>query len=277
LPGNRLAPAWTIRSEALAAFLPAGLVLFRFPEISSAISSMRWIHSLHSLFVCLLLAGCAGPVETTPARPRYVRVDWLGHESFVITSSIGKKIVTNPYGPGATGRQFPHGLRPDVLLVSTERSDANFVDAFDNSPTTFRGAMGIGVNNAAGLGIRGIPTYKNAAGEGAGDLNLVFVWVLEGMRFCFLGNIEHPLTSAQIRQIGPVDVLFMPVGLPSGLTDAARRAIVSQLPPRLIILMGRSEAFSSFASQFPKVYRPSKPSILLSKEILPIEQLVVVL
>jgi L-ascorbate metabolism protein UlaG (beta-lactamase superfamily) len=215
-------------------------------------------------------------METAPTRPRYVRVDWLGHESFVITSSIGKKLLTNPYGPGTTDRRFPHGLRPDVLLVSTERPDANFVDAFDNSPTTFRGAMGIGTNNAAGLRLRGIPTYENPGREGAGDMNLAFAWSLEGMRFCFLGNIEHPLTPSQIQQIGQVDVLFMPIGLPSGLTDMARRTIVGQLHPRLIILMGRSEQFSTFASHFPKVYRPPKPSILLSKEILPVAQTVVV-
>lgn len=236
---------------------------------------MRWVSFFFGgWFLCILLAGCAGPVEPAPIRPRYARVDWIGHESFIITSAIGKKVLTNPYGPGSTGLVFPQGLRPDVLLVSTERPDANFVDAFDNSPTTFRAAMGIGPNNAAGLQIRGIPTYKDR--EGAGDLNLVFVWTLEGMRFCFLGNIPHPLTSSQIREIGSVDILFLPVGVPAGLTDADRRTIIAQLRPRLIILMGRSEAFASFASQFPRVYRPSKRSILMGMEILPREQLVVV-
>jgi hypothetical protein len=44
----------------------------------------------------------------------------------------------------------------------------------------------------------------------------------------------------------------------------------------MILLMGRSEAFAGFASRFPKVYRPHKASILLSKEILPLDQMVVV-
>ena len=84
------------------------------------------------------------------------------------------------------------------------------------------------------------------------------------------------MSLAQIQQIGPVDILFMPVGLPAGLSDGDRRTIVAQLRPRLIILMGRSEAFGSFASQFPRTYRPSKPSILMGLAILPREQLVVV-
>jgi L-ascorbate metabolism protein UlaG (beta-lactamase superfamily) len=235
---------------------------------------MRWNHLLCSFF-CWLLVGCAGPEETAPVRSRYARVDWLGHECFVITSSIGKRVLTNPYAPGTTGRSFPRGLRPDVLLVSSERSDANFVDAFDNSPTTFRGAIGIGTNNAAGLRIRGIPAYGNSE-AGSGELNLIFSWSLEGMRFCYLGNIQRRLTPAQAQQVGIVDILFLPVGVPAGLTDEERLTIVRQLRPRMIILMGRSEGFSGFASRFPKVYRPRKPSILLSKEILPIDQMVVV-
>ena len=236
---------------------------------------MRWNHLLYGSFFCWLLAGCAGPQETTPVRSRYARLDWLGHESFVITSSIGKKVLTNPYAPGTTGRVLPRGLRPDVLLVSTERSDANFVDAFDNSPTTFRGAIGIGTNNAAGLRIRGIPAYGTPE-VGSGELNLIFAWSLEGMRFCYLGNIQGQLTPAQAQQVGHVDILFMPVGLPAGLTDEERLTIVRQLRPRLVILMGRSEAFAGFASQFPRVYQPRKSSILLSKEILPVDQMVVV-
>ena len=236
---------------------------------------MRLNHLLCGSFLCWLLAGCAGPEETAPVRPRYARVEWLGHESFVITSSIGKKVLTNPYAPGTTGRAFPRGLRPDVLLVSTERSDANFVDAFDNSPTTFRGAIGIGTNNAAGLRIRGIPVYGTPE-AGSGELNLIFAWTLEGMRFCYLGNIQGRLTPAQAQQVGPVDILFMPVGLPAALTDEERLTTVRQLRPRLVILMGRSEAFSGFASYFPKVYHPRRPSLLLSKEILPQDQMVVV-
>jgi L-ascorbate metabolism protein UlaG (beta-lactamase superfamily) len=235
---------------------------------------MRWNY-LPCLVLCWLLAGCGGPEETAPVHSRYARVDWLGHESFVVTSSIGRKVLTNPYAPGTTGRTLPRGLRPDVLLISTERSDANFVDAFDNSPTTFRGAIGIGTNNAAGLKIQGIPASGNPE-TGSGELNLIFTWSLEGMRFCFLGNIQGWLIPAQALQVGPVDILFMPVGLPTGLSDEERLTIVRQLRPRMIILMGRSEAFSSFASNFPKVYRPPKPSILLSKEILPVDQMVVV-
>src|SRR4029450_3900789 len=138
---------------------------------------------------------------------------------------IGKKVLTNPYTPGSTRAAFPRGLRPDVLLVSTERADANFVDAFDNSPTTFRGAIGIGTNNAAGLRIRGIPSYGNPEAS-SGGLNLIFTWSLEGMRFCYLGNVQSRLTPGQALQVGPVDILFLPVCLAAELAGREKVKIV---------------------------------------------------
>lgn len=208
-------------------------------------------------FSCLLgfvLAGCGGrePVPTN-SPSREVRVDWLGQQSFRITSALGTKIITNPYSGG-----FPGDQRPDIVLISTERSDANNVDAFDNSPTVFRGAVGMGANNATGIRIRGVPTYKNSEGGTPENMNLVFVWTLEGMRFCFLGHLPGELTPSQVLQIGAVDVLFVPSG-------CGGAAAVSQLRPRVIIPMGQ-ETFVS------KVYRLPGSSVLLTRQTLPVEQ-----
>ncbi len=204
-----------------------------------------------------------------PSAPRLkeVRVDWLGSESFRFTSSLGTKIITNPYLSG-----FPEDLRPDVVLISTERSDANNIDAFDNSPTVFRGAVGIGVNTATGIRIRGIPTYDNPERESVGPLNLVFLWTLDGVRFCYLGNVQNALTMSQVQQIGSVDVLFLPVGTPAGLSNAQRSTILGQVRPRVVVPMGSRSAIEAWAGGFPKVYRLPGSSVLFTRETLPFEQ-----
>lgn len=208
-------------------------------------------------FFCLLgllLAGCGGREPAPTNSPsREVRVDWLGQQSFRITSALGTKIITNPFSGG-----FPGGQRPDIVLISTERSDANNVDAFDNTPTVFRGAVGMGANNATGLRFRGIPTFKNPEVETPESMNLVFVWTLEGMRFCFLGHLQSELTPSQVLQIGAVDVLFAPSG-------RGGSAAVSQLRPRVIIPMG-GDTFVS------RIYPLPGSSVLLTRETLPAEQ-----
>ena len=232
------------------------------------------------MLICAALAGCGGGEMTSsssaPARARQVRVDWLGHESFLFTSSLGTKILTNPFGSGTGGRSFPKNLRPDILLVSSERPDSNNVDAVENSPTTFRGAVGMGPNNASGITIRGIPTFRNPDHETPEDMNLAFTWRLDGVRFCFLGNIERALTPAEAQQIGMIDVLFLPVGVPAGLSNEERRIIVGQLQPRVIVPMGRAAEFSGFASGFPAIHRLAGNSVLLSQDVIPPGQSVLI-
>jgi len=103
-------------------------------------------------------------------------------------------------------------LKPDIILISHESSDANNSDAADNQPTVFRGSIGMGANNATGIRIHGIPTFRDPDKETPDGMNLVFVWQMDGMRFCFLGSLLNQLSSAQVSQIGSVDVLFVPVG-----------------------------------------------------------------
>lgn len=228
--------------------------------------------------VCAVLAACGGGEQTAqnPSRPREVRVDWLGHESFLFRSSLGTTIVTNPFNASSVGRTFPTTLRPDLVLISNEQAETNNVDAFDNTPTIFRGAVGMGPNNAAGLRIRGVPTYRNPDQEDVTEMNLVFSWILDGVRFCFAGNIQGPLSAAEAIQVGPVDVLFLPVGVPAGLTNTERQTIINQLRPRLVVPMGRAADIPAWAAGFSRVHRLPGSSVLFSPDTFPPEPTVLV-
>lgn len=213
------------------------------------------------------MVGCGGGNEAPASAPpaRQTRVDWYGHQTFQLSSIYGTRVLTNPYADSTGGRSFPTGLRPSVVLVTHEKPDANNIDAFDNMPTVFRSSMAVGSNNANGIRFRGVATSES---ENAGETNVVFVWMQDGVRYCFLGNIQHALTSAQAAQIGPVDVLFMPSGSSSGLTDSARQSIIGLLHPRVIIPMGRPQEFGGWAGSMP-VHRLQGSAVFLSRDTLP--------
>lgn len=225
---------------------------------------------LFCLLGCVAIVGCGGGNEALPpSQPaRQTRVDWYGYESFQLTSPYGTKVLTNPYGDGTAGRSFPKGLRPSVVLISNEKSDVNNVDALDNIPTVFRAAVAIGTNNANGIRFKGVPTFRNPDVEAADDMNVVFAWTQDGVRYCFPGNIQGPLTSSQASQIGQVDVLFMPCGVPAGLSDAERLTLIGQLQPRVIIPMARSREFGGWAGSMP-VHQLRGNAVFLSRDTLP--------
>lgn len=193
----------------------------------------RVVFALAALFA---LAGCGGNSEQSSGyTPRPTRIDWLGNQCYRITSSLGTTILTNPYAAKTGGRTLPSPLKTDIALITTERPDSNNINAIDNQPAILRGGVGIGLSTITGIPIRGVPTYRNPELQSSDGMNLTFTWVMDGMRFCFPGRQARPFDAEQLSQIGPVDILFLPM---DSLGAAARDEMVAQLRPKIVIPMG---------------------------------------
>jgi hypothetical protein len=235
-------------------------------------------------FLCLALAACqsddefdraSAPASTQPSPIRPLRIDWYGYECFQFTSALGLKILVNPYRESAFSGRIPD-VKPEVVLMTSDEPAFNNDEAYSNTPVTYRGPIANGLNNAAGIRIRGIPTVKDES-SGTERVNLVFSWTMDGLRICFAGNLRRPLTSYELGQLGKVDVLFLPVGVPAGLTDSDREAIIRQLNPHIIIPMGPSGSVSSANFGGFNSYRLNGSSVFLTRENLLMEPTTLIL
>ncbi|HJX13604.1 MAG TPA: MBL fold metallo-hydrolase, partial [Dehalococcoidales bacterium] len=67
--------------------------------------------------------------------------------------------------------------------------------------------------------------------------NTVFCLEIDGLNVCHAGDLGHVLTEAQVKAVGRVDVLMVPVG--GYFTIDAKNAakVCEQLKPRVIIPM----------------------------------------
>jgi L-ascorbate metabolism protein UlaG (beta-lactamase superfamily) len=133
--------------------------------------------------------------------------------------------------------------------------------------------MAAGVNRASGILVRGIQTSSESL-VASPKLNVAYTWAMDGIRFCDLGAIEDALTPSEALNIGHVDVLFMPVGVPQNFTEEKRRITIERLRPRIIVpMMGewpyrqsnvvhvRGNRFTMTASQLPTTTTVYVPSI----------------
>jgi L-ascorbate metabolism protein UlaG (beta-lactamase superfamily) len=74
--------------------------------------------------------------------------------------------------------------------------------------------------------------------EGIADNgNTIFVVRAEDMKLCFLGNIAHELKENEAKEIGDIDILFVPLGEDSSLNTKQASKIISQIDPRIVIPM----------------------------------------
>jgi len=161
-----------------------------------------------------------------------MKVKWLGHSAFVITSDTGIRIITDPY---ATEEILSYGdikESADIVTISHEHHDHNNAAAVRGNPAVVRKTTEV-----KGINFRGIPTYHDeAAGKERGN-NTIFCFEVDGVKVCHLGDLGHMLNERQAAELGEIDILLTPVGGFYTIDAATASQICDQLKPRVIIPM----------------------------------------
>lgn len=163
-----------------------------------------------------------------------MKLKWLGHSSFLITSEEGTKIITDPY---ATGGGINYGEikeAADIAVVTHAHSDHNNVAAVRGRPQVVRGA---GSQEAKGINFKGIASFHDDAGGRQRGPNTIFCFTMDGIRLCHLGDLGHQLSGEQAADIGQVDVLLIPVGGRFTIDAPGATQVMERLKPRVVIPM----------------------------------------
>jgi L-ascorbate metabolism protein UlaG (beta-lactamase superfamily) len=164
-----------------------------------------------------------------------MKIKWNGHASFTITTIDGIVIVTDPYDPGGYGGALayePVSDKADIVLVSHEHADHNFVEGLPGTPNVLKGS-----GQSMGIAVKGIEMYHDESGGSQRGTNMVFVFAVEGVNICFVGDLGHRLSQEQIQAIGPVDLLLVPVGGTFTVDAEGAVDVVKALNPRVVIPM----------------------------------------
>jgi L-ascorbate metabolism protein UlaG (beta-lactamase superfamily) len=160
-----------------------------------------------------------------------MKVKWLGHASFLITSEGGVKLITDPYHTGAGINYGEIKEAADILVVSHDHPDhAN--TALPGSPQVVKGTC-----EAKGINFKGIAAYHDDTKGSQRGPNTIFCFAVDGIRLCHLGDLGHQLTDEQANEIGEVDVLMIPIGGTFTIDPAGASQVIARLKPRVVIPM----------------------------------------
>jgi L-ascorbate metabolism protein UlaG (beta-lactamase superfamily) len=163
-----------------------------------------------------------------------MKVKWLGHAAFLITSEKGVKIVTDPYTAGGALKYAEVKEPADVVTVSHEHFDHNNVASVGGKPQVFRGPAPLEVK---GVKFSGVATFHDDTKGSQRGKNMITCMDVDGVRVCHLGDLGHPLSAQEAAQVGNVDVLLIPVGGFYTIDAATATAVAAQLKPKVIIPM----------------------------------------
>jgi L-ascorbate metabolism protein UlaG (beta-lactamase superfamily) len=164
-----------------------------------------------------------------------MKVRWLGHACFLLTSDSGLRIITDPYTTGVFGLEYaPLAETADIVTVSHDHADHNNVAAVKGNPQVVRG---VGSHEAKGVRFKGVATaHDESSGKERGQ-NTVFCFALDGINVCHLGDLGHDLSDQTVADIGDVDVLLIPVGGNFTIDAPAANGVCKKLAPKVIIPM----------------------------------------
>lgn len=161
-----------------------------------------------------------------------MRIKWLGHACFKITAKNGVRIVTDPFDDNV-GYKLPK-VTCDIVTLSHGHYDHNFTDCLSGQ---FEVINKVGNIYTKDIAIRGVHTYHDEEfGAKRGD-NIVYVFDIDGIKVCHLGDLGHRLTAAQIEMIGEVDVVLVPVGGIYTVNAEAAHDVCESLNAKVIIPM----------------------------------------
>ena len=163
-----------------------------------------------------------------------MRIKYLGHASFVITSDSGIKIITDPYETGGAISYGEIKESADIVVVSHDHFDHNNVAAVRGNPKPVRGAV---TTEVKGIEFKGIPSYHDDAGGRLRGKNTIFCFEVDGIRVCHLGDLGHQLSAQQVAELGKVDILLVPVGGSVTIDAKVATEVGNKLMPRVIIPM----------------------------------------
>jgi L-ascorbate metabolism protein UlaG (beta-lactamase superfamily) len=173
-----------------------------------------------------------------------MKIKWLGHATFLITSDSGIRIITDPYATNEMLTYDEINESADIVTVSHDHFDHSNVAAVQGNPQVIKEAAPAEVK---GIKFNGIPTYHDDTGGSARGNNIIFCFEVDGIRVCHLGDLGHPLDDKQIADVGKVDIVMTPVGGNYTIDARVATEVCNKLAAKVIIPMHyRNERCSSF-------------------------------
>lgn len=203
---------------------------------------------LSSLLISLLF----GLAVMSAGAANQTSITWYGQSFLVVTSTSGGRIAFDPYHIQDGLKYSPPPVSANLVMVSHNHFDHNNAGLVKGkhaviepvSKGTESGTLTIGLPDcrARARKVQVIPykfvlSFHDASGGKERGGNTIRKISVDGTRIVHLGDLGVLLTAQQIKDIGPVDILLVPVGGVYTIDAAGASKVVGQLKPKVVIPM----------------------------------------
>lgn len=205
-------------------------------------------YHIRSLTLCVLFVAAISFSAQEKSNPK---LRWYGQSFFVIETTKGTRVAFDPHAIEAFGRQT---TKADLVLISHPHPDHVRLEVIEikDKPKVIQGIKVGAGNPEAGppnrqqwnpvdeqfrdVKVRSIGTFHDSMQGFQRGKNTIFVLEFDGLKLAHLGDLGHLLSEEQLRSLGSIDVLLIPVGGVYTLNGDQAKKVVAQIKPSKYIL-----------------------------------------
>ncbi len=160
-----------------------------------------------------------------------MKIEYLGHASFLLTTEQGTRIVTDPYPQDILAHPV---VDCEVVTVSHGHHDHCQLSGVSGQPIVMDGMIPMATRD---VNIRCIPCWHDdAQGKKRGE-NRIYVIEADGFYVAHFGDLGHPLGDGLLKALGHIDAALVPAGGVYTLDAAGAAEAVRALEPVCCIPM----------------------------------------
>jgi len=173
-----------------------------------------------------------------------INLTWFGQSTFLMSTGDAVKVLMDPVNPNMIKVEISEAI--DLVTVSHEHGDHNYVALAKGNPTIIRGLNGSEFAKVdtvfKGIHVYTVGSFHDKQEGSQRGKNAIFIFELQGLKVVHLGDLGHVLNESQVSAIGATDILMIPVGAGPTIDLQSAMEVIKQLKPRVVIPMHYSPA-----------------------------------
>lgn len=161
-----------------------------------------------------------------------MEIIWYGHACFRLKER-DTTVVTDPYDK-SLGLTLPR-LTADIVTVSNPAPHHSYVQGVSGE---FKVVNGPGEYEIGGTFITDIRMTPPQPGpQNQRPENNVFVFYMDDLTVCHMGDLTHVPSQRQVEEMGNIDILMIPVAGKNALSATQAAEVISLIEPFIVIPM----------------------------------------
>jgi len=166
-----------------------------------------------------------------------VDITWLGHAAVRVRTRQAAVVMDPTDRSAGIDMARPSG---DIATISRPaEAHHNHVKGIKGDPVVVEGP---GEYEILGVQIEGLralwPLDEAAAEDATPEPTTIYICQAEELRFAHLGGLGQLPTTPQSEALAGVDILIVPIALPSGLDPEAAARVARAIEPKMVIPVG---------------------------------------